>query len=154
MNTPNRNAVAEMVLEWIGDVEALQQFSEHLYELGDWHCNGGEEDWEVDEEFWRNMKLFKEQVWDKHTAQVDVMQLWRDELDTNLYTIDWLFAIRDEHRVPYELPIIAGFFTQVANSFGYRLTNVQEDEASLIKVQALVRGRKTRWRIPCFGFGN
>ena len=82
------------------------------------------------------------------------MQLWRDELDTNLYTIDWLFAIRDEHRVPYELPIIAGFMTQEANSFGYRLTNVQEDEASQIKVQALVRGRNTRWRIPCFGFGD
>ena len=47
MNTPNRNAVAEMVLEWIGDVEALQQFSEHLYELGDWHFNGGEEDSET-----------------------------------------------------------------------------------------------------------
>ena len=91
---------------------------------------------------------------DTHAAQVDVMQLWRDELDTNLYTIDWLFAIRDEHRVPYELPIIAGFMTQEANSFGYRLTNVQEDEARLIKVQALVRGRNTRWRIPCFGFGD
>jgi hypothetical protein len=43
MNTPNRNTVAEMVLEWIGDLEALQQFFEHLYELGDWHFDGSEE---------------------------------------------------------------------------------------------------------------
>jgi hypothetical protein len=50
-----------MALEWIGDVEALQQFSEHLYELSDWHFNGGEEHYEVDE-FWKNMELIKEQV--------------------------------------------------------------------------------------------
>jgi hypothetical protein len=79
---------------------------------------------------------------------------WCDELDTNLYTTDWLFAIRGEHRVPYELPVIAGFMMQEANSFGYRLTKAQEDEARLIKIQALVRERNTRWRIPCFGFGE
>jgi hypothetical protein len=30
----------------------------------------------------------------------------------------------------------------------------EEDEARLIKIQALVRGRNTRWRIPCFGFND
>jgi hypothetical protein len=28
----------------------------------------------------------------------------------------------------------------------------EEDEARLIKIQALIRGKNTRWRIPCFTF--
>ena len=121
-------------------------------ELGYLFFNGGAED-DLVNEFWVAMEAFKEYVWDKHvSAQFDFMQLWHDELDTDIYTIDWLFTITNEYRIPFELPIIAGFMTQEADAFGQRVMEVQENEASLIKVQALVRGRNTRWRIPCFGF--
>ena len=151
MNTPNRNTVVQMTLDWIawhgGDVHM------GLYdELGHMYFNGEAEHY-ISDVFWESMEAFKEYVWDKHvSAQFDFMQLWHDELDTDIYTIDWLFTITNEYRIPFELPIIAGFMAQEADAFGQRVKEVQENEASLIKVQALVRGRNTRWRIPCFGF--
>ena len=154
MNTPNRNTVVKMILEQIGDMEFEHQYPTHLDELGDAYFNGGIEDYD-DLAYWENIKEFKERVWDKHvSAQFDFMQLWHDELDTELYTIDWLFGITSEHHIPFELPIIVSFMMQEANAFGQRLMEVHENEASLIKIQALVRGRNTRWRIPCFGFDN
>jgi hypothetical protein len=104
MNTPNRNAVVKMTLDWIDVMEAI---TEGVDELSDLYFNGGYEHYH-DHWFWGNMKRFKEEVWDKHvSAQVDFMQLWHDELDTDIYTSDWLFGIRNEHCIPYELPIIA-----------------------------------------------
>ena len=153
LNTPNRNNVVQMTLDWIkwdgGDLHMA------LYdELGYLFFNGGAEDDLVDE-FWEAMEAFKEYVWDKHvSAQFDFMQLWHDELDTELYTIDWLFGITSEHHIPFELPIIVSFMMQESNAFGQRLMELHENEASLIKIQALVRGRNIRWRIPCFGFGD
>jgi hypothetical protein len=156
---PNRNTVVKMILEQvgdmaIGDMEFEHQYPTHLDELGDAYFNGGVEGYD-NLVFWGSMEAFKERVWDKHvSAQFDFMQLWHDELDTELYTIDWLFGITSEHHIPFELPIIVSFMMQEANAFGQRLMELHENEASLIKIQALVRGRNTRWRIPCFGFND
>ena len=151
---PNRNTVVKMILEQIGDMEFEHQYPTHLDELGDAYFNGGVEGYD-NLVFWGSMEAFKERVWDKHvSAQFDFMQLWHDELDTELYTIDWLFGITSEHHIPFELPIIVSFMMQESNAFGQRLMELHENEASLIKIQALVRGRNTRWRIPCFGFND
>ena len=154
MNTPNRNTVVKMILEQIGDMEFEHQYQTHLEELGQEYFNGGVEDYD-DLAFWENMKEFKERVWDKHvSAQFDFMKLWHDELDTDIFTINWVYGVSKVKHVPYDLPIIVSFMMQEANAFGQRLMEVHENEASLIKIQALVRGRNTRWRIPCFGFDN
>ena len=154
MNTPNRNTVVQMILGQIGDMEFEHQYPTHLDELGQEYFNGGAEDYD-DLVFWENMKEFKERVWDKHvSAQFDFMKLWHDELDTDIFTINWVYGVSKVKHVPYDLPIIVSFMMQEADAFGHRLMEVHENEASLIKVQALVRGRNTRWRIPCFGFDN
>ena len=142
MNTPNRNAVVQMTLDWVDVMEAV---TEGVDELGDLYFNGGHEHYH-DHWFWGDMNRFRKEVWDKHvSAQVDFMQLWHDELDTDIYTSDWLFGIRNEHCIPYELPIIAAFMMQEVNAFGQRLMGVQEKESSLINVQALVRGKQSRY---------
>ena len=164
MNTPNRNTVVNMTMDWVDWTGSDIELHDDWRNLGDVYFNGetaiSDSYWSFfigddNVEFWDNMKDFKEQVWDKHvSAQFDFMQLWHDELNTKLYTIDWLFGITNEHHIPFEVPIIAGFMRQETDAFGQRLLVVQENEASLIAVQALARGRNARWRTPCFGFGD
>jgi hypothetical protein len=157
MNTPNRNTVVKMILEWVDSMEFEHQFPAHLDELGDAYFDGGGE-------HWGGMGRFKEEVWDKHVSEVKTphsarhfspIQLWVEELDTEFYTINWLYNFSKLERVPYDLLIIVTFMVQEANAFGKRLMEVALwNEEILIKIQALARGRNTRWRIPCFGFGD
>ena len=59
-NTPKRNTVVNMTLDWVA-CNGVNFDTEFHDELGDLFFNGGFEDYD-DLEFWEKMKIFKERV--------------------------------------------------------------------------------------------